>query len=84
MKNNTWQIQSAKNRLSEVIKEAVKGKPQLITKNGEPVAYIININTYNKKILNRTSKKETLLNRPHKEIDLDLIRDKDTGRDIIL
>ena len=84
MKNNTWQIQNAKNRFSEVIKKAIKGKPQLITKNGVPVAYIININTYNKKILSKVSKKYSLLNRPHKDINLDLNRDKDSGRDIIL
>lgn len=85
MKKNIWQIQSAKNRFSELVKKAVNGEPQLVTKNGEPVVYVINVKTYNKQFLHKKkSKKNILLKRPHKDIDLDLFRDKDTGRNIDL
>lgn len=33
--NEMWQIQDAKNKLSEVIARALKEGPQLITKHGE-------------------------------------------------
>lgn len=84
MKQSTWQIQTAKNRLSEVISRAVNGEPQQITKHGEPIAYLISVETYNSKIIGEKLKKDILLKRPHKEIDLHLTRDKDSGRDINL
>ncbi|HHV61973.1 MAG TPA: type II toxin-antitoxin system prevent-host-death family antitoxin [Firmicutes bacterium] len=35
-----WQSQTAKNRLSEVVDRALKGSPQLITRNGKPAVYV--------------------------------------------
>ena len=84
MKKNTWQIQTAKNCLSEVINNAVEGEPQLITRHGEPVAYLISVQTYDRKIRKGKLKKELLLKRPHKDLSLNISRDKDYGRDIIL
>jgi prevent-host-death family protein len=42
----TWQVQSAKQRFSEVIREAEFGEPQFITRRGEPVAVIVDIVHY--------------------------------------
>ena len=39
--SNIWQLQNAKNKLSELINIASKEKPQLITKNGRPSVYVI-------------------------------------------
>ncbi|MEA1910145.1 MAG: type II toxin-antitoxin system Phd/YefM family antitoxin [Spirochaetota bacterium] len=39
--SNIWQLQNAKNKLSELINIASEGKPQLITKNGKPSVYVI-------------------------------------------
>lgn len=39
--SSTWQLQEAKNRLSEVINTAQKRGPQTITRHGEPVATVI-------------------------------------------
>lgn len=39
----TWQVQSAKQRFSEVIRAAEAGEPQHITRHGERVAVIIDI-----------------------------------------
>ncbi len=38
---STWQVQSAKQRLSEVLRAAEAGEPQFITRHGETVAVII-------------------------------------------
>jgi prevent-host-death family protein len=42
----TWQLQEAKARLSEVIKQASKEGPQTITLRGEPTAVIISRDEY--------------------------------------
>jgi len=41
-----WQLQSAKQRFSEVIRAVEGGEPQFITKNGKAVAAIVNIEDY--------------------------------------
>ena len=42
----TWQVQSAKQRLSEVLRGAERGEPQFITRHGQPVAVVIDIDDY--------------------------------------
>lgn len=42
----TWQVQTAKQRLSEVLRGAERGEPQFITRHGEPVAVVIDIADY--------------------------------------
>ncbi len=85
MNKKTWQIQSAKNRFSELVNKASEGIPQLVTKNGKPAVYVVDYNTYNKKIAaGKHLKKEVLLKRPHKDVSLNLSRDKDTGRNVQL
>lgn len=46
--NAVWQIQDAKNKLSEVITCAIKQGPQLITKHGEKTAVVISYIEYEK------------------------------------
>jgi len=41
-----WQLQTAKQRFSEVIRAVEAGEPQFITKNGKEVAAVVNINDY--------------------------------------
>lgn len=43
---STWQLQEAKARLSDVIKQALKEGPQSITVRGEPSAVIISRKEY--------------------------------------
>jgi len=42
----TWQVQEAKQRLSEVLRAAESGEPQVISRRGEDVAVVIDIATY--------------------------------------
>jgi antitoxin Phd len=39
--NGTWQIQEAKNKLSEVISRALNQGPQLITRHGEKAVVVV-------------------------------------------
>ncbi|MEV7969171.1 type II toxin-antitoxin system Phd/YefM family antitoxin [Sphaerisporangium sp. NPDC088356] len=41
-----WQLQAAKQRLSEVIRQAHDEGPQVVTRHGEEVAVIIDIAEY--------------------------------------
>lgn len=38
-----WQVQEAKQRLSEVLRAAESGQPQVITRHGQDVAVVIDI-----------------------------------------
>ena len=82
MTTKTWQLQEAKNKLSQVIDLAIKESPQLITKNGKAAVYIVSAETFQNKA--KPSIKSTLLSRPHKEITIEWERNRDTGRDIEL
>ncbi len=85
MPKTIWQIQSAKNRFSELVEKAAKGEPQLVTKNNRPIVYVIDVATYEKRIKRPgSSKKEILLSRPHKELEIDTSRGVESGRDITL
>jgi len=63
-----WQLQDAKSRFSQVVDLAISGSPQLITRHGKPVAYVISTESY--EALRPPSIHEVMLNRPHKELDL--------------
>jgi prevent-host-death family protein len=41
-----WQVQEAKQRFSEVLRAAVSGEPQIVTKHGEEVAVVMDIAEY--------------------------------------
>ncbi len=46
--NDIWQIQDAKNKLSEVIARALKQGPQLITRHGEKTVVVVSYAEYEK------------------------------------
>jgi prevent-host-death family protein len=43
---NVWQLQDAKNRLSEVVDQAVARGAQTITRRGKPVAVLVSAEDY--------------------------------------
>lgn len=79
-----WQLQEAKARFSELVNEVVEDGYYTITKNGRPVVLVISTQEFEK----LTRPKNTLLDffrsAPFPDIDIDVERDKDTGRDIDL
>ena len=46
--DGVWQIQDAKNKLSEVIGRAIKHGPQLITRHGQKAVVVIAYTEYEK------------------------------------
>ncbi|MGL4883224.1 MAG: type II toxin-antitoxin system Phd/YefM family antitoxin [Waterburya sp.] len=43
---NQWQLQEAKNKFSQVVKQAQQGKPQYITVHRKPTAIVVSIEDY--------------------------------------
>ena len=77
-----WQLQEAKNRLSEVVRKAREDGPQVITVHGTDAVVVVGADQYRK--LSR--RKGTLVGffrrSPLVGVDLDLARSGDTGRDV--
>ena len=66
----------AKNKLSALIAAAIKGEPQLITKNGVETAVLISYEDYLKLTAKNESFVDFLLNSPLKNSNIDLSRSK--------
>jgi len=82
-RSTTWQLQEAKNKLSEVIKRA-KEEPQTITLRGEPAVVVIDVDEYRKLKKPKMSFVELMDTCPPGAEDLDLTRDRDaTMREVV-
>ena len=84
MRKNTWQIQQAKQSLSEVIRHASNEGPQLLTHHGEAAAWIISAKDYEKLLRQRENIVDFFQRSPHTEIELKIERRKDLPRKIDL
>lgn len=75
-------IFEGKNKFSELVANAAKGEPQVITKNGTATAVVISYADYKRLTARKESLSEFLLNSPLRGIgdELDLERSKDMGR----
>lgn len=78
-----WQLQEAKNRLSEVVDKAVHQGPQMITRRGVETAVVLSVENYREIRQPETSLVDFLLSAPRFD-ELDVERPKDTGRKIEL
>jgi prevent-host-death family protein len=78
-----WQLQEAKQRFSEVVRRAHDEGPQIVTRHGQDVAVIIDMEEYRQLKGGEPDFKEFLLNGPDLS-ELDLTRDQSTMREINL
>ncbi len=76
--NGIWQIQDAKNKLSEVINRALTQGPQLITKHGEKTVVVISYTEYEK--MQKSQGKLSEFFRTSPLAGIDLSRDKSLPR----
>ena len=81
---SSWQLQDAKSRFSKVVKRAESGEPQLVTRNGVPTVYIVEAMSFERLTKKSVGRKDVLRESPCKEIELDLNRQRDEGREVIL
>ena len=80
---NTWQLQKAKAELSRLIDKSIKDGPQVVTRHGEPSAVVLSVAEYERLKRKAPDFKEFLRSAPPLH-ELDLARNKDTGRKVDL
>ena len=80
----SWQLQEAKNKLSKVIHDARTSGPQSITVRGKETAVVLSAEDYRKLTKKQGSLIDFFQEYPLADVELDLTRSKDTGRDIEL
>ena len=83
----TWQLQAAKARFSEVFQLARTSGPQFVTRQGKEAVVILPVEQF-EELIGRSKQAKSLVQffreSPWMGLELDLVRDKDTGRDIEL
>ena len=80
---NTWQLQDAKNRFSEVVDEAQSG-PQLITRRGKSAAVVVSVEYFERLVESNGRLIDLLRKAPRVPGGLVVDRSKDTGRKVDL
>jgi prevent-host-death family protein len=79
-----WQLQDAKNRFSEVVQKALEHGPQLITRRGVKTVVVMSVEDYQQLTKPKMNIVDFFRKSPLKDIEIDLKRDKDIGREIDL
>jgi prevent-host-death family protein len=79
-----WQLQDAKNRLSELVRKAREEGPQVITLRGRDAAVVVSANEFGKLSRPRGSLVDFFRKSPLAGVNLDIDRSRDTGRRIDL
>jgi prevent-host-death family protein len=72
---STWQLQNAKNKLSEVVDRAQHAGPQHITKRGKETAVVISIREYQRMKKKNTTLLEFFRNSPLAGLNIRSARD---------
>ena len=83
----TWQLQHAKNHLSEVVRNALSEGPQAISLHGKPSAVVISFDDYNKAMNVRKPGEPLSIffhNSPLQNSGIEFTRSKDTGRSEVI
>ena len=79
-----WQLQDAKNRLSEVVRKARQEGPQVITLHGRDAVVVVSARDYRRIAQPKGSLVYFLRKSPLAGVALDLSRSRDTGRPVEL
>ncbi len=79
-----WQLQDAKNRLSELVRKAREDGPQVITLRGRDAVVVVSANEFGKLSRPRGTLIDFLRKSPLAGVNLDLARSTDTGRRVDL
>lgn len=80
MKQAIWQIQEAKNKLSQVIDHALEQGPQIITRRGVEAVIVLSYKEYRKLLLSQSKLSDFFRESPLAGSALQLERDKSAWR----
>jgi len=81
MISSTWQLQEAKNKLSEVIENALSRGPQIITRRGVEVAVVLSYEEYSRLRRPQPDLVEFFRSSPLVGADVEIERDHSPVRD---
>lgn len=84
MKNSAHSVKDAKDNLSEIIRLAESGKPQVIKRHESEVAVVVSVNDWKRAKGKRRTLTEVLRNIPLAGVELDISRPAGSLRDIDL
>jgi len=84
MEETTWPLQDAKNRLSELVDRAKAGIPQIITRRGRQEVVVLGIEDFKKISAREQDLVSFLRGSPLMGVDLQIERDADPGRPVLL
>ncbi len=79
-----WQLQEAKKRFSEVVDNAMRQGPQIVTRRGKRAVVVISVEDYRKMQVPENSLVDFFQASPLKDLNIDLTSDKSTARDVEL
>ena len=77
-----WKLQDAKAKFSQVVNDALKKGPQLVTRRGQKAVVVVSVEEYEKLVSKKPTFKEILLNCPKINNDFEFERQKDYSRNI--
>lgn len=79
---DSWQLQDAKNRFSELVDRTLKKGPQVVTRHGRKVVVVLPYEEYERMVRPRESLAEFLLSSPLAGSELEIDRDRSLPRDV--
>jgi prevent-host-death family protein len=81
----TWQIQEARDKFSEIIEQAIQEGPQVVTRRGKETAVVLSYEDYRRLALSQKKLSAFFRESPLVGVELDLARDKSHVReDLVL
>ena len=84
MIKNSWQLQDAKNKFSNLVEKAKNNGPQIVTKHGEETVVVLSISDYRKLVKPQQNIIDFFQKSPIADYDLDLERKKEFPREVSL
>lgn len=79
-----WKLEDAKDQFSRLVRRAMAGEPQRVTRHGRDAVVVISAEEYDRLTRPPVGIVAFLVGSPLADVGLDLSRAPDTGRDIDL
>lgn len=76
MKKNRWQLQEAKNQLSQVVENALTVQPQVITRHGKDAVVVVSMAEWTRSGASRRKLVDVLRECPVQDFEIPMDRDR--------
>ena len=80
MENNTWQLQEAKSKFSQLVENAMQGSPKFVTKHGNNAVVVLSFEDYKKMIKPEKDLLSFFQDSPFGDFELGISRSKELPR----